>query len=533
MPVSHPMDVAVRVRPLVPTLASIVTLTQPITETTWSRLRHDPALGLLLAEFAPSSPRFDAATLRRPELIDRISATLAAPDAGWIDWSAPLWERKLLALWHFATQADAIAARCAVAIDRDALWLAAMVAPVGWLLNAADHPSPTANWTDDASDSARRYAHMHHWPDWLLAAATHLALPWAVAVDLGADPHIHAILQLASVDPEIHAHWPLVPMDSDLAEARNSLGLTPDDLRHLPAATPAANWSCDDPRRASLIQPLLDVCLRERRAAIEPKLAQLESELDRLRASFRRQISSEQSRLRDAKIAAMAEFSAGASHEINNPLAVISGQAQLMLSLEEEPSVIKGLECILRQTHRIHSILSELMQFARPPQPKRIRLDIRAILREAIYQLQDLQEKKQLTIELDEPDEPIPLIGDARQMMTMLTGLLRNAEQAAPVKGWVRIRLEIPTGNQLAIHIEDNGPGVPADIRDHLFDPFFSGRNAGRGRGLGLPTAWRLARQHGGSVEHAPATTGPTRFTLRLPLNEPEADAESRERRSA
>src|SRR5207302_476622 len=72
------------------------------------------------------------------------------------------------------------------------------------------------------------------------------------------------------------------------------------------------------------------------------------------------------------------------------------------------------------------------------------------------------------------------------------------------------------------IVIEDNGPGPAALEREHLFDPFFSGRPAGRGRGLGLPTAWRLARQHGGDVRFMRPADGPTRFVLTLPrANEP------------
>jgi len=66
--------------------------------------------------------------------------------------------------------------------------------------------------------------------------------------------------------------------------------------------------------------------------------------------------------------------------------------------------------------------------------------------------------------------------------------------------------------------VEDSGTGPTQAQREHLFDPFYSGRQAGRGRGLGLPTAWRLAREHGGDVRFDSVSGGPTRFILSLPL---------------
>jgi signal transduction histidine kinase len=77
----------------------------------------------------------------------------------------------------------------------------------------------------------------------------------------------------------------------------------------------------------------------------------------------------------------------------------------------------------------------------------------------------------------------------------------------------------------LQVAVEDSGPGPDASIRTSLFDPFFSGRSAGRGRGLGLPTAWRLARQQGGDVQLEPPRPGePTRFILTLPRVQPAAE---------
>jgi signal transduction histidine kinase len=109
---------------------------------------------------------------------------------------------------------------------------------------------------------------------------------------------------------------------------------------------------------------------------------------------------------------------------------------------------------------------------------------------------------------------------DRHQMSTALACLLRNAIEAAPAEGWACIRLETPGRDRLEVVVLDNGSGPAPTQREHLFDPFYSGRSAGRGRGLGLATAWRLAREHGGDVRFDSAPGGPTRFVLSLPCGD-------------
>jgi signal transduction histidine kinase len=90
---------------------------------------------------------------------------------------------------------------------------------------------------------------------------------------------------------------------------------------------------------------------------------------------------------------------------------------------------------------------------------------------------------------------------------------------------WAGVRLDATVPERLDFVVEDSGNGPGPAEREHLFDPFYSGRKAGRGRGLGLATAWRLAREHGGDVAFDSHTPGPTRFILSLPRVEPHRDA--------
>src|SRR5262249_20120778 len=128
-------------------------------------------------------------------------------------------------------------------------------------------------------------------------------------------------------------------------------------------------------------------------------------------------------------------------------------------------------------------------------------------------------QQKHVRVVLNEPPSHWGLNVDLTQVRTALTGLLRNAIEAAPPEGWAGVRVENGDGT-LKMIIEDNGPGPLAGSLEHLFDPFYSGRSAGRGRGLGLSTAWRLARQQGGDVRYDGRLQDLTRFTLTLPAAE-------------
>jgi signal transduction histidine kinase len=246
-------------------------------------------------------------------------------------------------------------------------------------------------------------------------------------------------------------------------------------------------------------------------------VGRLETEIDHLHRLLLRQHAAEDDRLRDRKLTALAEFAAGAGHEINNPLAVISGQAQYLLAQETDSDRQRALRTVIQQSQRIHQVLTDLMQFSRPGRPQKQAVDVRDIVQHAVGTLAELASQRQVRVEMLTPDEPCVTDGDPKQLQITVACLLRNAIEAAPESGWARVRVEIETTDRLRIAIEDSGPGPLATHTEHLFDPFFSGRPAGRGRGLGLPTAWRLAREQGGDVTYEPLPAGPTRFILALP----------------
>jgi signal transduction histidine kinase len=210
----------------------------------------------------------------------------------------------------------------------------------------------------------------------------------------------------------------------------------------------------------------------------------------------------------------MAEFAAGASHEINNPLAVISGHAQMLLAAESDPERRRQLETIIRQTRRVHELLKGTLQFAKPPRPRLEWLAFSTLIESVREELAAEAALKSVDLQVVGP-LPSGLGGraDRGQVRQALIHLVRNAIDAVPTGGWVGISLEC-RGQTVALCVDDNGPGPdPADV-EHLFDPFYSGRSAGRGRGLGLSIAWRLARINGAAVRYGPDVGPATRFEL-------------------
>jgi signal transduction histidine kinase len=262
---------------------------------------------------------------------------------------------------------------------------------------------------------------------------------------------------------------------------------------------------------------LLGLAAKNRRAIQHAERTRLHGEVDSLHDFVEHQRASETQRLQEMKLESLAELAAGAGHEINNPLAVISGQAQYLLTAEQEPARRKSLQTIVGQTQRIHQTLKQLIHFARPPVPRKEHVDLGGLLSDIIGNLRGLADERQVQLTTDEPPTALTLLVDPGQIRMAISGLVRNGIEAATANGWTRLTVKQDPQSGLTIVVEDSGPGPSPLDCEHLFDPFYSGRKAGRGRGLGLPTAWQLVRQHGGEVRFDTPANGPTRFVLTLP----------------
>jgi len=202
-------------------------------------------------------------------------------------------------------------------------------------------------------------------------------------------------------------------------------------------------------------------------------------------------------------LAAMGEMAAGAGHELNNPLAVISGRAQLMREKASSAEERKTWKQIADQAQRISDIITDLMDFASPRRAEPDILDVGALIQEITKAFAASEDPAIRACEIiaELPTEPLKVIADVVQMRAALREVVTNAAIAGKGKPQVRISAEAGELNdRVLIVISDNGPGMDAQTLSSVFTPFFSAQEAGRRVGLGLPRARRYVINNGGRM---------------------------------
>ncbi|MDO5552483.1 MAG: HAMP domain-containing sensor histidine kinase [Planctomycetia bacterium] len=213
-------------------------------------------------------------------------------------------------------------------------------------------------------------------------------------------------------------------------------------------------------------------------------------------------------RLEQLKLDALAEFAAGAGHEINNPLAIISGYAQLLLSRTEDADSRTWLGIILAQTRRAYDMIVDTRTFARPPKPEPTSFILADMLRDFLTRKQKEAEARKIELIRVPSSEELPtsvFFSDPAHLVTVLDSVLMNAFEAVGEGGRIAFDVSVPAADgSLLFVVEDNGPGIPDAIRDQIFSPYFSGRQSGRGLGFGLCKAWRLLEGLGGEIDLEP-----------------------------
>jgi signal transduction histidine kinase len=222
-------------------------------------------------------------------------------------------------------------------------------------------------------------------------------------------------------------------------------------------------------------------------------------------------------RFEQAKLDAMKELAYGASHEINNPLANISARAQSLLREERDPERRRTLEAIHLQALRAHEMISDLMLFARPPQLQRQRLDLPELVRQVACGIAVECERRSIELSIVVDGQPPPIDGDATQLAVAINALVANSINALGRDGSIRLAVSRSPDGGVQLQVEDSGPGIPPEVRPDIFDPFYSGREAGRGLGFGLSKAWRIITLHGGGISVEAPASGGAIFTITLP----------------
>lgn len=252
---------------------------------------------------------------------------------------------------------------------------------------------------------------------------------------------------------------------------------------------------------------------------VEPAPVQLLQQLARAMQHTRSLDDCLDRRVEKTKLGALKQLAYGLSHEINNPLANISTRAQQLQRGEQDAGRQATLQRIIDQVYRAHEMIADLMFFANPPAAEFKAEDLRGALQSVADSIHDEVQRQAIRLEVRVPEEPTQLSFDKNMMGEAIRALVRNAIEAIGCQGTIVLSIQ-GEPNRWLIHVADSGPGLSDLARQHAFDPYFSGREAGRGLGLGLCRAYRIAKLHGGDITLAGGPTGCV-ATISLPAERP------------
>ena len=217
---------------------------------------------------------------------------------------------------------------------------------------------------------------------------------------------------------------------------------------------------------------------------------------------------------------ALAQFAAGAGHELNNPLAVIMGRAQLLLARLEDPEIQRSLRIIISQCQRAHRMLRDLMYYAQPSAGRPRSCIPEEVIRRGLEDLRPEADSRGLSLQFTLPQAERSTVSslDPDQLRLTVDALVRNALEVSSPSSSVQVKVQ-RRGQWLKLEVRDQGRGLRGDEGHLLLNPLYSGRQAGRGLGLGLPRLARMLNEIGGALEWSKNPTGGTRFEARFSLS--------------
>lgn len=220
--------------------------------------------------------------------------------------------------------------------------------------------------------------------------------------------------------------------------------------------------------------------------------------------------------IQSEKLAALGKLAAGVAHEINNPLTGILSYAEGVADdLEPENPLQEDIQIIIRETLRCRDIVRNLLDFAKQYTPKLEVINPNEIIFQSLELIHRLPQFKDIEI-IVQTEEKIPKVNvDSKQIQQVLLNLIINAADAMKYKGKITIGSEyFRQQKKCIISVEDTGPGIPENLMDKIFEPFFSTKSTS---GLGLAVSWGIVERHHGSIEVDTAKSGGAIFKIILP----------------
>lgn len=225
--------------------------------------------------------------------------------------------------------------------------------------------------------------------------------------------------------------------------------------------------------------------------------------------------------LQAEKLAALGQTVSGVAHELNNPLATILTWSERLAGRPLDDVARQGIDTILSESERAAKIVRNLLTFSRKRHTTRTMVDLNQVVRETLA-LRSYEHRVSNVTIIDGLATGLPQVfADPHHLKQVLLNLIINAEQAmlsAHGRGALITRSWYEADRDAVIlELNDDGPGVPDDVRTRIFDPFFTTKDVGKGTGLGLTVAYAIMQDHGGEIQVRSAEGGGASFFIELP----------------
>jgi two-component system NtrC family sensor kinase len=231
------------------------------------------------------------------------------------------------------------------------------------------------------------------------------------------------------------------------------------------------------------------------------------------------------------KLASIGRLAAGVGHEINNPLAIINqktGLAEDLMLLSpdfEHKETISGcLKVIDQSVERCKAITHRLLGFARRSSVQSENVQVNDVIKEVMQFLENSMLHSRIRLELKLEEDLPPILSDHLQLQQIFLNITNNAIDSISKDGLVTIMTHLVAG-EVRVVIQDNGSGIASDVLPHIFEPFFTTKETGKGTGLGLSITYGLVKKLGGDITVRSHVGQGTAFTITLPIQSEEHDA--------
>jgi two-component system NtrC family sensor kinase len=282
-------------------------------------------------------------------------------------------------------------------------------------------------------------------------------------------------------------------------------------------------------RSFDMMRVRLRTAMQELNALTQVLESKVEKRTEQLRMAHQKLLQTD-------RLASLGQLAASVAHEINNPLSGVLNLSMLMQRIAKDGGIPPGRmeeyrkyqSQVINETARVGRIVQDLLAFSRRSKPQQTNVNLNALVERTLNLL--IHKLKLMGVEVElRLDGSLPFVRcDASQIQQVLVNIFMNGAEAAHGKDNGRLIVTTRRGTEpedILIIVEDNGEGIPADIREKIFEPFFTTKGEGKGVGLGLAVVYGIVDAHKGNIEFTSMPGKGTIFTVSLPSGESVANA--------